>query len=195
MIKQLKKKLCDTSKMMYDRGLVWCNGGNVSMRLPKTGTFLITPTGFNKGWIEPDDLVTIDSTGGILEGENKPSVEVNMHLAIYHERPEVNAVVHAHPAVATTLATLGYEIVPFTPEGKIFIERIGVVDYHPAGSSELAEAVKAKLEGKNVLVLKNHGALTFDEAILRAYYRMEELENTAKMNLIAINLGKRIPPP
>jgi len=192
-IKLLKQELCDTSRLIYDRGLVWCTGGNISIRIPHTNTFLITPSGFNKGLIKPNDLITINASGETLEGRDKPSIEVNMHLIVYQEKPEINAIIHAHPPVATTLTTLGFIIIPFTPEGKIFIEKIGRVDYFPAGSPELVKAVKSQLRDTNIILLKNHGALTFDHALLNAYYRMEEIENTAKMNLIAYNLGKKIP--
>ena len=100
---RLREELCQVCRLLYDRGYVVGHDGNVSVRLGE-GCLLITPSGVSKGRLEPDMLVVCDLEGRVLEGDRYPSSEMAMHLLIYQERPDVGAVVHAHPPVSTAFA-------------------------------------------------------------------------------------------
>ena len=100
---ELREDLCQVCTLLYQRGYVASNDGNVSVRAGE-GQILVTPSGVSKGRLTPDMLVLCDLEGRVLEGNRHPSSETPMHLLLYRERPDVGAVVHAHPAAATAFA-------------------------------------------------------------------------------------------
>lgn len=105
---EIKKEICDIGKRIYDRGMVAANDGNISVKL-NDNEFLCTPTGVSKGFMTPDFICKVDKEGKVIQanGSFKPSSEIKMHMRVYQERPDVNAVVHAHPMYATSFAIAG----------------------------------------------------------------------------------------
>ena len=198
-IEMLKEQICDVCRKMWQQGWVAANDGNVSVKLDD-GTFLATPTGVSKSFITPDKLVRIDGEGKVLEGAPgyKPSSEIKMHLRCYRERPDVGAVVHAHPPTATGFAVAGKSLDKYSMiETVIAIGSIPLTPYGTPSTDEVPEAITPYLAEHDVMLLQNHGALTVGCDLITAYYRMETLELFAKISLVAELLGgaKEIPMP
>ncbi len=195
----IKEQICDICHKMWQLGWVAANDGNVSVKL-EDGTFFATPTGISKSFITPEKLVKINEKGEVLEGlaGYKPSSEIKMHLRCYRERPDVTAVVHAHPPTATGYAVAGKSLDEYSMiETVIAIGSIPLTPYGTPSTEEVPEAIAPYLQEHDVLLLQNHGALTVGADLITAYYRMETLELFAKISLTAHLLGgaQEIPRP
>lgn len=144
---------------------------------------LITPSGRNKGLLEPEDLVLIGTDGNVLSG-GKPSIETGMHLALYNLNYETKAIVHCHPLYCTSIATKNKNLkTDLTPEGVLLLGKVPMIPYHTPGSKELVDAVAANHES-NAMLMARHGAITQGRTIEEAYNRMEELEFQAKLQIV-----------
>ena len=187
-----RNEICEICHLMWQNGWVAANDGNVSMRL-SDGNILITPTGISKRLIEPELLVVTDINGKILEegkGGLKYSSESKMHLCCYKEREDVNGVLHAHPATATGFAVANKSLDDYSMiETIIAIGSVPVTPFGTPSTDEVPNAIRPYLQEHDVLLLKNHGALTIGSDLLTAYYRMETLELFAKISLTAKLLG------
>jgi len=178
---QARELLCDIGRRVWTRNYVAGNEGNFSY-LITDNRVLATPTLISKGFLQPDDIVTLDMEGNQIAGKKKPTSEVKMHLEIYKNRPDIKAVIHAHPPFATTFAVVKRPLPKcILPEVEIFIGEIPVVEYATPGTSELAESVKPFLSDFTAFLLANHGALTIGRDIVEAYYRMEILEEYCRV--------------
>ncbi len=189
--KELREQICEICGLMWQQGWVAANDGNVSAKLDES-TLLATPTGISKRCITPDMLVKLDLQGNILEAKDgyKPSSEIKMHLRCYHEREDVNGVVHAHPATATGFAVANRHLDEYSMiETVIAIGSIPVTPYGTPSTNEVPETIAPYLADHDVLLLQNHGALTVGADVMTAYYRMETLELFAKISLTAAQLG------
>lgn len=187
--KVIRDQICDVCHKMWQLGWVAANDGNVSVKLDDN-TFLATPTGVSKSFITPDMLVKINADGEVLEGNGKPSSEIKMHLRCYRERPDVGAVVHAHPPTATGYAVANIALDEYTMiESVIAIGSVPVTPYGTPSTMEVPEAITPYLQEHDVMLLQNHGALTVGADVITAYYRMETLELFAKISLTAHLLG------
>lgn len=176
-----KKTLCRIGRKMEKKGLVAACDGNISFRRAD-GLIVITPSGCPKGEIKPKQLLLLTLDGEIVAGNGKPSSESGMHLAIYRRRPDVQAVIHAHPQTATAITVAG---IPFPADvvtaGALVLGHVPTVPYAAPGSDELAkEAAEASLHC-NVMLLERHGATTLGTDLNEAFYRLETLEMAAKM--------------
>jgi L-fuculose-phosphate aldolase len=186
---ELKKLLAFTMRRMYQHNYIVAGEGNVSARF-EAETILITPGGLDKGTLTPEDIVCVDLNGKVLSGNHQPSSEINMHIAAYQARPDVNAVVHGHPPYATGFATAHIEIPSnVLPEAAALLGKIPVVQYGQPSCAVLAEKVKPYLPSYNCFLLENHGALTLGKNMQEAFHRFEILENTAKVTIFARLLG------
>ncbi|MBE3595237.1 MAG: class II aldolase/adducin family protein [Candidatus Carbobacillus altaicus] len=185
----LREEMCRIGKLLFDRMFVAGTEGNVSVRL-SNDEILVTPTQVSKGMMRPEMMVKVDLSGNVLSGELKPSSELPMHLKIYNDRPDVKAVVHAHPPYATAHAVSG---VPFDraflPEAVVYLGDIPIAPYGLPSSQEIPEAIQPYLADHTALLLENHGALTWGEDLLTAYFHMENLEQLAKIHLYSRMLG------
>jgi L-fuculose-phosphate aldolase len=188
--KQLREQILEAGKRLKERFFVAANDGNISARLPE-GRFLITPTSVNKGDISEEMLLTVDEQGNVISGGLKPSSEMKMHLAVYRQRPDVQALVHAHPPPATGFATsrirLDQDVI--LPEVVFGLGRIGFSEYGTPTTEQVPEAVSREIADCDALLLANHGALTVGNTVMQAYYRMETLEMYARIRLVTIQLG------
>lgn len=188
---EIRQQICDVCHKMWQQGWVAANDGNVSVKLPD-GSFLATPTGISKSFITPEKLVIINGKGEVISGEPgyKPSSEIKMHLRCYQERPDVGAVVHAHPATATGFAVAGRSLDEYSMiETVIAIGSIPLTPYGTPSTDEVPDAITPYLQDHDVMLLQNHGALTVGCDLITAYYRMETLELYAKISLVAQLLG------
>jgi L-fuculose-phosphate aldolase len=180
-----KKQLCEIGKRIYDKGFVAANDGNLSIRL-KENEFLITPTGVSKGFMTPEMILKVDGHGNVLEGEWKPTSEMKMHLLVYRERPDIQAVVHVHPPYATAFAIAGIPLdQAIMPESVVFLGTIPIAEYGTPSTEEIPAAVKKYVHDHQGVLLENHGALTWGKSLEHAFYLMESLEFNAKINWIA----------
>ncbi len=187
----IREQICDVCHKMWQLGWVAANDGNVSVKLPD-GNFIVTPTGISKSFITPEKLVIIDRNMNIIsaEGGYKPSSEIKMHMRCYDEREDVGAVVHAHPPTATGYAVAGKSLDEYSMiETVIAVGAIPLTPYGTPSTDEVPEAIAPYLKEHDVLLLKNHGALTVGCDLITAYYRMETLELFAKISLTAHLLG------
>lgn len=188
---EIREQICDICHKMWQQGWVAANDGNISVKLPD-GNFLATPTGISKSFITPEKLVIINSRGEVISGlpGYKPSSEIKMHIRCYRERPDVGAVVHAHPATATGFAVAGKSMDEYSMiETVIAIGSIPLTPYGTPSTDEVPDAITPYLQDHDVMLLQNHGALTVGCDLITAYYRMETLELYAKISLVAHLLG------
>ena len=182
--------MCAVGKLLYDRGYVAANDGNLSMKTAPD-RLLVTPSGVSKGRLTPDMLLVTDLEGNVLEGNRHPSSETKMHLAVYRGRPDVGAVVHAHPPVSTAFAVCrrGME----TPYLSELVTGLGAVPCTPSfamlSTDQVPRSVEPYLADHCAVLLANHGALTWGEDLWEAFDRMETVEHTAKILLNARLLG------
>ncbi|MFK9093724.1 class II aldolase/adducin family protein [Bacillus salipaludis] len=184
-----KKQICDIGKRIYDKGFVAANDGNISIRI-SDNEFLITPTGVSKGSLTPEMIIKVDGQGAALEGDYRPTSEMKMHLLVYQERPDIQAVVHVHPPYATAFAIAGIPLdQAIMPESVVYLGTIPVAEYGTPSTVEVPNAIKKHVHEHQGVLLENHGALTWGKDLEHAYYLMESLEFTAKINWIAKQLN------
>ncbi len=183
--KLLAKYMC----RLYDKGLTTCSGGNISMKDAADNIF-ITVSQRDKGKTSCKDIAVINSDNKLLTPSLKPSMETNMHMEIYENRPDVFAIVHSHPVYTSVFAVSHKKIESrITGESAILLGNISYADYEYPGSEKLANICAEALKKSNVLVMKNHGAICLGNDIFEAYDRMEVLEFTAKVNYLALISG------
>jgi len=189
-----RRQVIEAGKRLAGRFFVASNDGNLSARLDD-GTFLVTPSGVNKGDMAPADLLKVDAGGRVLAGSRKPTSEMKMHLAVYRARPDVAGIVHAHPPAATGFAAcrirLDRDVV--LPEVVFGLGRIGFAEYGTPTTEEIPRAVEKEIGGCDALLLSNHGALTVAADVMQAFYRMEVLEMYARVRLVTRILGEPKP--
>ena len=198
-LQELKAQICDVCHRMWQLGWVAANDGNISVKLAD-GSLLCTPTGISKSFITGDSLLLVDQDLNILEGAPgfKPSSEMKMHLRCYQERPDIGAVVHAHPPTATGFAVAGRSLDDYSMiETVVTLGSVPLTPYGTPSTYEVPEAIAPYLQEHDALLLQNHGALTVGSDLYTAYYRMETLELFARISLVAHQLGgpREIPMP
>ena len=180
-------------RLLHQTGLVAATDGNLSVRL-EDGGFLCTPTLMSKGMMTADDLVVVDSRGHKISGDRNVSSEIAMHLFIYRNRPDVGAVVHAHPPTATGFAAAGMPLdSALCSEIVITLGTVPLANYETPGTPELAEALAPLVGDHDAILMANHGVVTYGEDLLSAYMNMETVEHYAKIALVTHMLGKQKP--
>ena len=174
------------SKLIYERGYVTSNQGNLSQRI-QGGHFQITPSGIPKSMVLEDNIITVDIHGRVIKGTAAPSMETSMHLGLYAALPNINAIIHAHPVHTTALTLKGVEIdLTQIPEGGDMLGDVPAVKYYPAGSADLAAAAaSAAYEGIKAMILCRHGVIAFGEDLLSAYINLERLEYVCRLLYLA----------
>lgn len=187
---KLRQEILEVGKRLKDRFFVASNDGNISCKLDEN-SILITPTGINKGDLTSDQILKCDLEGNILEGHLKVTSEVKMHLAVYKNRKDVKAIVHAHPPAATAFASSNVKLDDeiFLPEAIFSLGKIGYCEYGTPSTYEVPASVEKVVKDSNVFLLSNHGALTVGKDLLSAYYKMENLEMVSKITIYTKILG------
>jgi L-fuculose-phosphate aldolase len=187
---QTRAEIVEVGRRLYSRGFVASNDGNISVRLDDT-RLITTPKSVSKGFMTPDMMVIVDYDGRKLAGDRDSSSELPMHLEIYRNRPDVNAVVHAHPPLATGFAVAG---IPLTravlAEVITTLGSIPIAEYGTPSTQELPDAVRKYIKAHDGMLLANHGAVTCGPSAMAAYYKMETIEHFAKISLVARLLGR-----
>jgi L-fuculose-phosphate aldolase len=186
----LRADIVEVGRRLYARGMVASNDGNISVRLDD-GRLLTTPKGVSKGFMKPEMLVITDLQGKKLKGSREPSSEVLMHVVVYEDRPDVTAVVHAHPPTATGFAVAGIALDrAVLAEVVTTLGGIPIAEYGTPSTRELADAVRRYIKVHDGLLLANHGALTVGGDLFGAYFKMETIEHFARISLVARLLGR-----
>jgi L-fuculose-phosphate aldolase len=176
---------------LADRGLIAGQDGNLAVRIGRDRV-LVTPRGMIKALVTAADMVEVDLAGRKRGGRRNPTTELDLHLRILTRRPDVGAVVHAHPPTATAFAVAGEGFYAFVLPELILLCRGGVplVPYGTPGTSEVADRLEPLLAGHEAWLLANHGAVTVGATLDAAWIRMESLEHAARIIFAARALGR-----
>ncbi len=186
---EIKKEICEVGHKIYAAGFVAANDGNISVKV-NDNEYYCTPTGVSKGDLTPDMIIRIDGKGNKIEGRLNPSSEIKMHLRVYQERPDVNAVVHAHPPVATAFTVAGVPLDKYIlPEAVLTIGFVPTCEYGTPSTMEIPDSLMPYIQNHDAFLLKNHGALTVGNTLKKALFTMEEVEFNAKICKYAMELG------
>ena len=186
---QLRADIVEVGRRLYARGYTASNDGNISVRLDP-GRLLMTPKNVCKGFMDPSMMCITDLDGKKLTGERDPSSEMQMHLEVYRQRPDANAVVHAHPPVATAFAVAGIPLDrAVLAEVVTTLGSVPIAEYATPSTKELPEAVRKYVKAHDGMLLANHGALTLGTDLFSAYYKMETIEHFANISFVARLLG------
>lgn len=177
--------------MLHKRHYVSGCDGNLSVRL-EDDRILTTPTGMSKALLKPQHMVIVDCQGRRLQGALQPSSELQMHLTIYNKRPDVRAVVHAHPCVATGIACAGLNLSePICSELVMTLGKIPLAPYAMPGTPALSDALLPFIAEHEAILMQNHGVVAYGSTLCQAYLNMETVEHTARIMLVTRLLGSQ----
>lgn len=188
-VHKIKLDICDIGRRIYNKGFAAANDGNISVRI-SDNEVLCTPTMHSKGFLKPDDICHIDMTGKQIAGRKKRSSEALLHLEIYKQRPDLKSVVHCHPPHATAFA-IAREPIPqcVLPEVEVFLGDVPITRYETPGGQAFADTIIPFVQKTNVIILANHGTVSFGESVERAYWWTEILDAYCRMLMLAKQLG------
>jgi L-fuculose-phosphate aldolase len=196
---ELRQEIARVGRLLYDKGFISASDGNISARL-SPGRFLITPSGLHKGFLEPDQVLIIDEAGNVLGPSTtanrslKPTSELPMHLEAYRQRPDIGAVVHAHPPITIALSIAGIPLAEcLLPEVIVFLGLIPTTQYATPSSQENVRAIRDLITNHDALVLQRHGTLTVGRTPLEGFMRLETVEQNARIAFMLAQLGVRNP--
>jgi L-fuculose-phosphate aldolase len=190
---EIAHQLVAVCRRLYEKGFVTATDGNVSVRLPN-GNVLTTPTSLNKGKVKESDLVEVTLEGKTVTNDRKPSMELDMHLFIYQQRSDANAVVHAHPIYATGFATARIPLDKhLLPEVVFGLGAIPLARYATPSTKEVAESIAPYVKTSTAILLENHGVVTFGKDLDDAFFKMEKVEHAAHIAFVARLLGGERP--
>src|SRR5438128_3623232 len=187
---KLRSEIARFCHLIYEKSYVASTDGNVSARLPD-GHIMCTPTICNKGFVKPEDMVILNIQGNRIKGDRKASSEIAMHLLIYEMRPDINAVVHAHPQCATAYAAAGIPLnKALISEVVLALGCIPLTEYGTPGTPELTDELRPFVKDFDALLMSNHGVVTYGATIEEAFNRMDTVEHFAKISIYTKILGK-----
>jgi L-fuculose-phosphate aldolase len=187
---KVREQIVEVATRCYQRGLCVAGDGNISVRV-MPNRVIATPSGVSKGWMKPEMMVVVDLEGNRLEDSDYGvSSEWPMHRAIYEARPEVHAVVHAHPPHATGFAVAGLSLdKAILSEVVLTLGCVPLASYGTPSTDELTDAIEPYLQYHDALLMANHGAVAYAETLERAFNKLETLEHTCRISFIARSLG------
>ena len=188
-IHKIKQDICDIGQRIYNRQFAAANDGNITVRVSEN-EFLCTPTLHCKGFLKPDDICMIDITGKQIAGRKKRSSEALLHLEIYKQREDIKSVVHCHPPHATAFA-IAREPIPqcVLPEVEVFLGDVPITKYETPGGQDFADTIIPFVKRTNVMILANHGTVSYGESVEQAYWWTEILDSYCRMLMLAKQLG------
>ncbi len=188
MVEDIKSQLISIVDELYDAGLITPKGGNVSARIAESDELWITPTQLYKGGLVEEKLIRVDLQGKRLEGRDRPSVEMPMHLLIYRTRPDVGGIIHSHAPLATVVGLFDEPVLPLTIEA-IALAQAPRVPFLLSGTKEISQAVVDALGDGVAVLLQNHGLLTVGKDLREAANRTHQLEFAARIVVVCRLLG------
>jgi len=189
-IHRMKQEICEIGDRIYKRGFAAANDGNITYRVSENEV-LCTPTMHCKGFLKPEDICLVDMSGKQLAGAKKRSSEALLHLEIMKSRPDVKSVVHCHPPHATAFA-VAHEAIPqcVLPEVEVFLGEVPITKYETPGGKAFAETILPFVSRTNVIVLANHGTVSYGENVERAYWWTEILDSYCRILLLSKQIGR-----
>jgi len=186
---KIAASIVEVGKLMYQKGWVAANDGNISVRLD-SGQIMCTPTGISKGMMSPEDMLIVDIEGRKIEGTRACTSEIQMHCTVYQLRPDVKSVVHAHPPVATGFAVAGRALnLAILPEAIVTLGTVPLADYGLPGTPELSRQLIPYIPNHDALLMANHGVVCYGETLEKAFFRLETVEHLSRIALVAEMLG------
>lgn len=186
---KIKEQMCDIGRRIWMKGFCAGNEGNHSYRLSEN-RILCTPTGVSKGVLKPDDICTVDMEGKQVAGNRKRTSEINLHLAVYRNRPDVKAVVHSHPPHATAFAVAGVDLPTcIHPEAEVFLGPVKTAQYVTPGDKRLGDSILPFVKESNTILLQSHGAICYAADLEQAYYQLEIVDAYARILILAKQVG------
>jgi len=186
---QLRSDIVEIGKYAWQKGWVAANDGNISVRLD-SNRVLCTPTGISKGMMTVDDLIICDLAGNKVEGKRERTSEIMMHLTVYQMRPDIQSVVHFHPPVSTGFAVAGRALnEAILPEVILMLGCVPLAEYGLPGTPALSDSLKPYIPSYDAILMGNHGVVCYASDLWKAYFRMETVEHTARIALVAETLG------
>ncbi|QNI30936.1 class II aldolase/adducin family protein [Alloacidobacterium dinghuense] len=187
--RELRRQLTRFSKWMYRLGFAPGTSGNLSARLDSE-RILATPTGCSKYLLRASDMVIVDLNGKLLSGSRNVTSEIGMHLAVYDSRQDVQAVVHAHPPIATAFASCGMALdMPLCAELLMTLGKIPLAAYATTGTDEVGASLAPYVRDHDAILMANHGLVTYGKDLLDAFMKLETTEHFAQVCLAAHELG------
>ena len=191
--RELRRQLTRFSKWMYRLGFAPGTSGNLSARLDDE-SILATPTGCSKYLLRPSDMVIVDLNGKLISGTRNVTSEIGMHVAVFAARPDVQAVVHAHPPIATAFASCGLALdQPLCAELLMTLGKIPLAAYATTGTDEVGASLEPYLQDHDAILMANHGLVTYGQDLLDAFMKLETTEHFAQVCLAARQLGCATP--
>jgi L-fuculose-phosphate aldolase len=179
--------MVEISRYLYEKGLVPGKSGNISMKFKKDEFefVAVTPSGLSLKSLKEKDILIVDMNGNLIyNSEMKPTSELIMHLKIYEQRNDINAIVHTHSPIATGFAFAGEKIDRIEGFGPIKDKYISFINDYPPGSVDLAEAVSKGLKNQDIVLLKEHGLVALGENLDEATLLAEFIEESAKIQFV-----------
>jgi L-fuculose-phosphate aldolase len=191
---ELRQEMIRVGRLLWERGYIAATDGNLTARLGPD-RFLVTASGVSKGFLSGEDLVVIGLDGELVPSYRgrgrRPSSEISMHLEVYHQRPDVNAVIHAHPPLATAFSIAGVSLARCViPEVIVTLGGIPTTEYATPGTAEVPTSIRQAIQDYDAMILAHHGSLTVGGTLWEAYLRLEKVEHTAEITLAAQQLGR-----
>jgi L-fuculose-phosphate aldolase len=188
-----REEIVRYGRMLHERGFVAAMDGNLSVRL-KNDRILVTPTCVSKGSMRASDMVIVDREGSRLAGRRNVTSEIGMHVLIYRMRPDVRAIVHAHPPTATGFAAAGMALTePLVCEVVMGLGGIPLAGYGTPGTAELARTLEPYVPHYDAILMANHGVVAYGDTLEHAYMKMETVEHFAQIALVTHLLGRQQP--
>ena len=189
-VHKLKQDICEIGRRIYAKGFAAANDGNITVRISEN-EFLCTPTMHCKGFLKPEDIATIDITGKQIAGAKKRSSEALLHLEIYKQREDIKSVVHCHPPHACAFA-IAREPIPqcVLPEVEVFLGDVPLTKYETPGGQAFADTIIPFVKKTNIILLSNHGTVSYGENVERAYWWTEILDAYCRMLILSKQLGR-----
>lgn len=188
----LRARMASTAAQMYHKGFISGVAGNLSHRLEQN-RILTTPGGVGKAELAPESLVVTNLEGEVVSAPSgiKPTSEMPMHLEVYRQRPDVAAVIHAHPAACVALSLVGIDMEePLIPEAVVLLGPVPTTEYATPSSVENREAIAGLIADHDAIILAHHGVLTVGRSLEEAYLRLETLEHVAGTIALAYQIGQ-----
>jgi L-fuculose-phosphate aldolase len=188
-----RNEVIKIGNLLYQKNYIAGTEGNISIRI-SDDKILTTKSGVCKGNLCSEDLVLVNHAGEPIEGDNQPSIEFKMHLEVYKNRPEIKAIIHAHPlfVISLSLAGLNFEK-QYLPESVIMLGKVPVAKYARPSTGQVPKSIKPYLEKTDIIIMDRHGSLTFGKTLKEAFYKTEILEKTAKIIWLSSRVGPLIP--
>jgi len=193
----LRQEIVRVMRICTQKRLIESNDGNISCRLDDS-RLIITPSGSYKADLQPDEMIIMNLDGTVLQCKlgSRPTSETLLHLEAYHQRADINAVLHAHPLHATALTIAGIPFpIDLIPEVLLTLGDVPTAAYATPGTIDMALAIRPLIKTYNTILLSHHGSLSVGKTLIETLIDLERLEHAAESYALAASLGKIIPLP